>query len=251
VKHIFTNHCVDFEPILQSANLDAMLKVAYKQSTTQLARMRVDFANYKDYDTDQWCPIYFGMFGEWLCQHVLTHYGHIFNIESVTMTDSEGSNTQDYGVDGVGLTVKDKVMKSTGRKATKGSPVYIQVKSTMNKTKEYTPNDGSRLPNFGMNAMSSAITGGYAYQARYIVFTTGRGLHYSLQTMCNNMFEVIDYKQIRALINNDAVFLNYLRNSVGLLPFDVNLSPPDPEAQLISSLMDDDEPLTITDTMLS
>jgi hypothetical protein len=239
--HIFVKHCIDFESILLESNLDKMLKVVFKQSKTEEARLRVDFANYKDYDTDEWCPAYFGMFGEWLCWHFLNHYGHLFNIEAVEMGDSIDSSVEDYGTDGEGRSVKDQLMKTTFRKAVKGSPVYIQVKATMNKTKEYKPNDGSRLPNFGMNAMSSAIRAGQAYQGRYIVFTTGAGLHYALDKMSNGMLEVVGYKKIKALMNDDTVFLNRLRTSVGLAEYPVTLSTIDPESTLIRAELDNEE----------
>jgi hypothetical protein len=232
-NHVFVNHCVDFESILAAPDLDKMLREAYKQSKTEEAKLRVDFDNYKDYGVDQWCPAYFGMFVEWLAWHYLNHFGHLYNIQAVEMTDSEGSSVEDYGTDGKGMSIKDQVMSTTGRKALKGAPVYIQVKGTMNNKKEYKPNDGSRLPNFGMNAMSSAIKEGRAYQARYIVVTTGKGFHYSLEKMSNSLLEVIAYKQLSATINRDTVFLNRLRNSVGLTTFPVIESKVDAEAAVI------------------
>jgi hypothetical protein len=195
--------------------------------------MRVDFDNYKDYGSDQSCPTYFGMCVEWLAGHFLNHYGHLFNIKEVHMNDCEDNTTEDYGIDGIGVSVKEKMDPRTGRKILKGSPVYIQVKGTLNKTKEHKPNDGSRLPNFGMNAISSAIIEGKAYQARYIVFTTGAGLHYSLDKMSNNLLEVIGYRKIKALINDDMVFLNILRNSVGLITFPSLSSNVDAEYAII------------------
>ena len=232
-KHIFSNACVDFSTILAKPDLDHMLKTAHAQSKTELARMRVDFDNYKDYNADQWCPTYFGMFVEWLASHYLNHFGHLFNVEQVSMTDSVGSTTEDYGVDGIGSSFRDQIDRTTGRKSVKGSPVYVQVKGTLNKTKEYKPNDGSRLPNFGMNAMSAAIKSGHAYQSRYIVFTTGAGLHYALDKMSNNMLEVIGYKKIRALVNDNNTFLNILRESVNLPLIPNIMSQTDPDYSVI------------------
>lgn len=152
-QHVFTARCIDFEPILKEANLKKMLKVVFEQSKTEEARKRVDFTNYKDYDVDEFCPIYFGMFVEWLAWHFLNHYGHVFNIQGLEMTSSIGSSEKDYGVDGRGLCIKDQLLTSTGRKSVNGSPVYVQVKGTMNSNKEYQANDGSRLPNFATNAI--------------------------------------------------------------------------------------------------
>jgi hypothetical protein len=232
-NHVFVNHCIDFESILAEPKLDNMLKVAFKQSKTDGAKLRVDFANYKDYGQDQWCPAYFGMFVEWLAWHFFNHYGRLFNVEGCEMTDSVDSSLEDYGTDGRMRSIKDQLFTKTCRKTVKGSPVYLQVKGTMNKTKEYTPNDGSRLPNFCTNAMSDAIRQGKAYQARYIIFTTGKSVHYSLDKMSNDMLEVVNYKIINGLLKDDYVFLNLLRSSVGLTEFPLDTSALDPEAELV------------------
>lgn len=233
MSHVFTNHCVDFAEILEQPTLDKMLKVVYKQSKTELARMRVDFANYKDYDENEWCPAYFGMFVEWLAENFLNHYGHLFNIQAVTMTDSVGSSAQDYGIDGVGHSVKRSKLKTTCRAVDPNSPVYIQVKGTMDPKKEYRPNDGNRLPNFGCNAFSTAIVEGRAYQGRYVLFTTGKGIHFSMDKMFCGLVEVIGRKHIKALMDKDNVFLNKLRDAVGLPALPIQFAAKDHEARLI------------------
>lgn len=234
MAHIFTNICTDFTPILAQANLDRMLKEVYNQSKTELAKMRINITDYKDYDQDQWNPKYFGMFVEWLAEHYLNHYGSRYNIHAVMMTDSVDSTAEDYGIDGRGLSIKTQLLQSSARRAQSGSPVYVQVKGTLNKTKEYQANDGSRIPNFGLNAMSEAIKTGRPQQARYIIFTTGQGLHYSLEDkMANGLFEVIGYQEINKCMKNDVVFLNKLRDSVGLDIIPVPLSALDPVSQLI------------------
>ena len=228
-SHIFSNICTDFEPVLKEANLDKMLKAVYKQSKTEEAKKRIDIANYKDYDTDKWDPKYFGMFVEWLCWHYLNHFGHLYNIQATEMVDSVDSNSEDYGIDGMGLSIKRQLFQSSARCAQAGSPVYIQVKGTMNKTKVYKANDGSRIPNFGLNAMSEAIKTGRPQQARYIVFITGKELHYTLESkMANGLFEVIAYNEISKRIKNNTVFLNRLRASVNLPEHPVELAPMDP-----------------------
>jgi hypothetical protein len=114
-----------------------------------------------------------------------------------------------------------------------GNKVYVQVKTARNPTKEYTPNDGSRLPNFGLYAMSEAIISGEANRARYIVFTTGKGLHFSMDKMSRGMFEVVAFSDIKKLMNNDIVFLNKLRISVGLKPMTMPQATVDPEFAMI------------------
>ena len=188
--HIFVHRCIDFNKLLKETKLSKMIKVAHEQSKTDEAKKRVNFSKYKEYDNNntESDPVYFGMFTEWLAWHFLNHYGHVFNVQGMELTASIGNSEEDYGVDGRGICVKEQKMRSTSRKAVKNSPVYLQVKGTMNRNKEYTPNDGSRLPNFATNAMSDAIRSGHAYQARYILFTTGKGIHFSLEKMLRSTF---------------------------------------------------------------
>jgi len=238
-NHVFVNQCIDFEELLNPAKwvkgkcLDHMLKTAYNQSKTEEAKLRVDIANYKDYEQDDGCPMYFGSFTEWLAWHFFNHYGRLFNVEGCEMLASEGSSEQDLGNDGRMRSIKRQEMKKTYRIAVKGSPVYLQVKGTMNKTKVYTANDGSRLPNFCTNAMSDAIRTGYAFQARYIIFTTGKEIHHSLDSMSNGMLEVVSYKDIKACLDMDWVFLNRLRSSVGLTEVVMGPCDIDPESAII------------------
>jgi hypothetical protein len=101
--HVFKNHCLDFDALLQKADISHMLKVCFNQSKDPEAKRRMDVRSYKDVDATndtEWSPAYFGMFGEWLAQHFFEHYGHIYNIHGVVMTDSEGSTEEDYGIDG-------------------------------------------------------------------------------------------------------------------------------------------------------
>lgn len=224
---IFTVRCIDWDAVLATPNLSNMMKIVKEQSKTEEAKKRVNLATYKDYNEGEECPPYFGMFGEFLCYHFLNHYGHLWNIEGVTMTDSTNSAIEDYGTDGVGYSAIDGKYK--GRRVKKGTPVYLQVKATTNSTKEYQPNDGSRLPNFGMNAMSTAIVTGKAYQGRYVVFTTGRGLHWTLDKMSNGLLEVINYEKIKPLVNGSVTFLNRMRVAVGLDELPIEAAEADPE----------------------
>jgi hypothetical protein len=247
-NHVFVNHCVDFDELLNPNNwvkgktVDRFLVALDKQSKTEEAKIRVDFANYQDYTDNESCPAYFGMGVEWLAWHFINHYGRNFNIEGLQMTDSEGSSEEDYGVDGVGRTIIDSKNKyrTTNRRAVQGSEVFLQVKGTLNRLKEYTPNDGSRLPNFGMNAMATAITTNKALQARYIVFTTGKGLHFSMEKMCRGLIEVISYADIKAHMDQDFVFLNRLRASVGLAEIPLEFSKGDAEGLIQFEGLEDD-----------
>jgi hypothetical protein len=222
----FINHCLDFEELLNPAfvekqTLSRMLKMAYKQSCRDEAKERYDitYGKFSDLEEDdESCAAYFGDFGEWLAWHFLNYYGHAFNIQSSIMLSAVGNTSEDYGTDGIGYTIKECQDRGTNRIFKKNAKVYIQVKTTLNPNKEYKPNDGSRLPNFGMNAMSDSIKTGSAYNARYLVFTTGKGLHFAMDKMSNNMMECIGYSKITRLMDRDTGFFNRLRLSVGLAP---------------------------------
>ena len=145
------------------------------------------------------------------------------------MTSSVGSSTADLGVDATAQSTGQIRMSKTSRIAEKGNTVYIQVKGTLNSSKLYTANDGNRIPNFTTNALSSAIKGGEAYKARYILWTTGRGLHHSLEEMSNGFMEIIDYNTISKSVENDIEFWNELRAAVGLTDLARSAILQDPE----------------------
>lgn len=239
-KHIFENICINFEEILQEPNIRKMLKAVQNQAKTEEAKKRTDLTHYKDYGEDEWSPIYFGLFVEWFAEHFLNHFGHLFNVTNVKMNNAEGSAIEDLGVDGVGMTMNKKKHPVAGSIVSQpGNAVYIQVKGTLNFNKEHKANDGSRLPNFATHAMSTAIKNGTAYQTRYILFTTAKGVHYVLEKMWNGLVEVIAIEQIIKLANNNQYFLNILRERVGLTPLEFQMPPIDPEAQYHISLEND------------
>lgn len=235
-KHVFENVCTDFSDILAQPDFKRMLRVAKQQSKSMEAKLRTDISNYKDYGTDEWSPIYFGMFVEWYAEQYLNFFGHLYNIADVKMFDAVGSTYQDLGVDGMGVTMCDKkaTKQSTGS-IKQGGPVYIQVKGTLNFNKEHQANDGSRLPNFTTNAMSSAIRNGTAYYSRYVLFTTCLGIHYKLKAMWNDIVEVIDIKKIHQLADHNQIFLNAMRVRVGLEP--IELSSPNLDAEASFNLL--------------
>jgi hypothetical protein len=79
--------------------------------------------------------------------------------------------------------------------------------------------------------MSSAIRDGHAYTARYVLFTSGKGLHYKLDNNSNGMLEVIGFNEISKLIDGNVAFLNKLRVMVGLKQRPLPDPPLDAEAQ--------------------
>lgn len=230
-KHIFENICIDWEEILKDADFKRMLREVKRQALTEEAKKRTDLAHYKEYGQDEWSPMYFGMFVEWYAQMYLNFFGYLYNVANVDMLNSEGACAEDYGVDGIGVSMRKMKHKNVGAiVADQGSPVFVQVKGTLNFNKEYTPNDGARLPNFTTNAMSSAIKQGTAYQSRYILFMTGKGVHFSLNKMWNDLVEVIGINDINKLANNNQLFLNACRQRVDLDPLPIYPANIDAEA---------------------
>jgi hypothetical protein len=211
-------------------NLDSYLHAVHAQGLSEDAQKIVE--PYKDYDANDpksASPMYFGLGVEILCEAYLRHFGRHYNLQDVRMCDIAGQVSQDLGVDAHAKTVK-AVDLHDNRKTEMGSIIYLQVKGTLNPTKIYTANDGSRLPNFGLNALSNAVSRGQAYQARYIVFTTGKDIHYTLGQMAHNMLEVIAYKDIAKMTKNNYDFWNEWRDAVGLEPLDIPTPPMDEEA---------------------
>ena len=240
-RHIFNNICIDFNAILADTDFKRMLRVVKAQSILPEVQTRVNVGGYKDYNEAS--AQYFGMFVEWYAQHYLNHFGWMYNLQDVSMYNSVGSAYKDNGIDGVGTSVTskhDRMRPSVVPKA--GSPVYIQVKGTTKFNDEHMTNDGSRLPNFTTNAMSMAIQHNCAYQARYILFTTAKGVHYRLNEVWNNMVQVISIKEILQVTtkNNNILFLNIMRESVGLDSISTETYTPDAEAFFNNSLAFDD-----------
>lgn len=215
-KHVFENYCIDFDALLREANFSKMIRAAHKQSKELEAKVRADFPHYKDYGVDDSCPMYFGMFFEWFSAKLLNHYGHLWNLRDVSMLNEVGNADEDGGTDGHASTMMERRFAQKTRVTKVGSPCFLQVKGTLDPTKEFKTNDGSRLANFMMNALSTAVVTGAAYHARYIVITSGKGLHYKLDNNSNKLMEVIGYAEISKLMNGNVSFLNALRESVGL-----------------------------------
>jgi hypothetical protein len=234
-KHIFENICIDFEQILSEPNIKTVLNAVRKQAESEEAIRRTNIASYKDIlkEDSPWSPKYFGLFVEWLAQEFLNFYGGFFNLYDCQMIDSEGSSERDIGIDGTAVATCDRTnAKVKTIKSSLGTPIYIQVKGTLNHRKEFSPNDGSRLPNFYTAAMSRAIQEGHAYKARYLIFTTGAGLHYTLENMSHCIAEVIHFGHIRKFFDDDYLFLNKLRIKVGLEPINIDPVDIDEEAEV-------------------
>lgn len=229
MSHIFKYRCVDWEEILSQPTLNKMLKTAHKQSKRLDAKQAVDFVNADRYEISEECPVYFGMFVEWFAEIYLNYYGDRYNVHNVKMADAEEEFVEDYGIDGEALSIYEQDI-AAGREAKPNAPVYIQVKGTLNSKKIYYANDGSRITNFGTTAMIRAVAERRAYQTRLILFTTGAGVYYTLKDkMFAGFLEVIAYQDIKPRVDNNLIFLNHMRESVGLSPLPYVLPEKDDE----------------------
>ena len=134
------------------------------------------------------------------------------NLTDIQSTDDWDDAAQDTGVDHYAVSLKDKTMgRGSNRCAKPMSPVFIQTKGTLNAKKEFSTNDGARLPNFYMNAFSQARQQGASYSARYILFTTGKSLHYILDNNSGNVTEVVGFREISQHVDNNVAFWNAMR----------------------------------------
>ena len=231
--HSFTKKVVHAEELLSGSTLKDYIKKARKLSATDEAIYVFHAGNYKEYmDNDSWSPAYFGGAGELLCETFFEEFGHLFNVADIRSVDDFDNAEIDSGVDHYAVSIKEQKYKKSNRKAILGSPVYIQTKFSMNSSKEYTTNDGSRLPNFFMNAQVKALQASQCYQARYIIFTTGKGLHYKLKNNSGDIAEVINFNKIKKLVDNNEIFWNKMRAKCSVKEVPI-IGKMDPEARCI------------------
>jgi len=176
-----------------------------------------EVGNYKDYNMDnpawagdKWSPKYFGFAIEALCEVYLEQYGSMYGIKDVKSTEDYENVMSDTGVDHYARSDRKQKIDSV-RIAYPDSPVFIQTKGVLNSRYEFTTNDGARLPNFFMNAQTQALKTAHSYQARYVLFTTGKGLHYKLDENSGKLCEVINYNKISKMVDGNVAFWNVFR----------------------------------------
>jgi hypothetical protein len=218
IEHRFKDLCVNWDELLARPSVSDFMRAAHSQGLTDAAQRIVQ--PYKDYDhldPTSPSPMYFGMCAEVLCEAFLRNFGRNYNLQNIVMGDRNGVMYKDLGVDAWANSVKEERNKAN-RRPLAGSKIYVQVKGTLNHSKIYSANDGSRLNNFMSNALSSSIAEGQAYQARYVLFTTGKGIHYTLDEATHGFIETISYNDINKLTKNNYDFWNEWRHEVGLAP---------------------------------
>lgn len=222
--HSFKNFCIDPASLVVKENLSSFVKALLVQSNTPAALIPYHdtVPEVDDENRVIGAPRYFGAGGEFLSETFFEIFAQEYNVTNLIAIDDEEKEAKDRGVDLTARTIKGKVYKDTGCAARANSPVYIQVKTVLNPNKEHYTNDGSRIMNFFGHAQACARNEGASYTARYILFTTGKGLHYRLKENTCGMIQVVNFKEISDKIKNNRVFWNRLREKLGqpILPLD-------------------------------
>lgn len=220
--HSFQKNPIDAKKLLSKPKLRSFVKNAEQIAFSLDAKMFYEGSSFKEVaECNEWSPKYFGSAIEFLCEMFLDHYGSHFNLNQVTSTDDWDSSEVDLGVDHKAMSVKQN------GNIRPSSPVFIQTKGTLNSNKVFTANDGSRITNFMSYAQATAIKSGHAYTARYILFTTGKNIHYKLDAMTGKQIEVINFNKIKKMIDDDEVFWNKMRSALGVPLVDIKLCAPD------------------------
>lgn len=239
--HSWFQYCTDNSAYEKCRTLKDFIATLRKQSNTDPAvipyRETVRLDDYNDdgeFVGKLKAPRYFGAGFEAFTEVLLDVFGHEFNLAQVQALDSTDADLEDTGYDLTAVSIKRKRYRGIKRQAETGSPVYIQVKATFNATKEFMTNDGSRIMNFFANAQGEAGRQGMYYQARYVLVTSGKGLHYKLDKNTQKAIEVLNYTKIGKLVNDNPLFWNAFRARLGLseLAF---VSRKDPEAECLDA----------------
>lgn len=240
MAHSFCKFCIDKEGLVAKETLKGFMDALLKQSNKDEALIP-----YHDQKSDEedgkiiLAPSYFGAGGEYLSECFFEVYGSDYNLVGIKSYDDEEVKRTDGGVDQEARSRKDKIYKDRlNTKAKPNSPVYIQVKTAVNPTKEFTTNDGSRIMNFFGHAQGLARAKGTSYSARYILFTTGDRLHWVLERNTLKMIEVVNYRAIKKHVDGDRVFWNHVRKKFGLPVLDLPAPIMDPEYKSILAEID-------------
>ena len=218
--HSFGKQAPMRSKLLEGNTLKEFVKSARVLSEDKKAIKVYETSDWKDLVKikGSWSPHYFGAAVEFLCETYFEVFGAKYNLGNIRSADSYEDAEDDGGVDHYAESLAHKPLKGAQnyRRAEPMAPVYIQTKGTLDPRKEFTTNDGARLPNFFMNAQAQALEEGAAYTARYILFTTGKGIHWRLDNNSGGMAEVINFREISKNVDGNVVFWNALRKKAGV-----------------------------------
>jgi hypothetical protein len=235
MAHSFGKFCVDKDGLVAKETLKDFMDVLLKQSNKDEALIPYhdQLPDVDDGKTIK-APRYFGAGGEFLSECFFEVYGADYNLTGIVSYDDEEIARTDGGVDQEARSRKEKIYTTRlNTKAMPNTPIYIQVKTAVNPTKVFTTNDGSRIMNFFGHAQGLARAQAVSFNARYILFTTGKELHWVLKRNTFNMIEVVGYKDIKKRVDKDRVFWNHMRKKFGLPLLDLPPPPMDPEYKSI------------------
>jgi hypothetical protein len=233
--HSFGKYCIDPASLIEKETLSGFLSALKKQSNRDDALIPYHDTHPADDDNVIIkAPRYYGAGGEFLSETFFEVFGSEYNLCGIESYDDEEKTRNDGGVDQDARSVKVKIYKEyLNTKAQPGSPIYIQVKTTNNSTKVYTTNDGSQIMNFFGHAQALARAQGCSLSARYILFTTGKGIGLQLEQNTLKMIQVISFNDIKRKVDGNRIFWNKMRERFGLTVLDLPPAPMDPEYKAI------------------
>lgn len=196
--HRFPDRCLDGGALVVRKTLRTFVKALGEQAKTQAAADAYSEPPRAKYRKDRshgkqglLSPTYFGEGGEFLRHCYFEFFGRSHNLEGVwSLNASHGSIPEDLGWDGGAVSI--------GR----GDPIYIQDKTTGKHASRHEMNDGSRVMNFVGSAAMHAIAserdgnGTVATNARFILWTTAKGVHRTLERRMHGMVEVVGCERI-------------------------------------------------------
>ena len=206
-QHRFPRYCIDPDALTKGRTLEAYVHYLGEQANDQRAahaylndirgnEISSSLGAYKS-------PSYFGDGGEFLRHCFFNFFGSHFYLRDVwSVNGDDGILCRDMGWDGGAVTSKEFNW------ARSGSPVYIQDKTTHDFEKVYRTNDRSRIMNFVASAAMDAIVQGTAHEARFILWTTGKGIHSVLDRNTARRIEVVGYDKVTDLVNDHDEFWN-------------------------------------------
>lgn len=250
MAHILTEKILGHQAtaLMKVETLAGFLKAAKAISSTKDSIAIWEAGDYKKYemynegDREHWSPGCFGNIVEFLAEVYFREFGSLYNLQYDLAAADWDSGRPDKGIDHYARTATPHTINRKKcpikLKALTGCPVFIQTKGTLNATKLHMTNDGSRITNFLMAAQAEAMVTGQAYTARYILFTTGAGIHYRLDGNSEGVLEIIDNKEIAKHINKNAIFWNKMRTALGLSIAEII---PDKDLAFDTSVVADEE----------
>lgn len=236
MSHSFGKFCFDAESLVKKETLEGFMHELFKQSNDPSALIPYhDKIPNVDDDKKINAPKYYGAGVEFLSECFFEEYGREYNLTGIKSYNDEEIVRKDGGVDQEARSIKQKIYTNRANtKSQPNSPIFIQVKGTVNPTKVFETNDGSRIMNFFGHAQGLARVAGQSYSARYILFTTGNKMHWVLDNNTFKLIEVINYFDIKKRVNGDRIFWNRMREKFGLIALDLPSGPIDPEFKSVT-----------------